>query len=154
MTDKPENKAAGRLKQYRKADPVSTEAMDEAVAQYLRDEYGWDEWFDNPQVMDDFMPEHKVIKEIRNKPTSEKSQQILASLRKVAAEALERKRRLGQYAVIWRDGKVVLEDEDAPDEPQYLISKLRDLLDQAEASGISKLSLSEIRAKARQMADL
>lgn len=29
----------------------------------------------------------------------------LTSLRKAVAEALERKRRLGQYAVIWRDGR-------------------------------------------------
>lgn len=32
--------------------------------------------------------------------------QALAALRKAVAEALERKRRLGQYAVIWRDGRV------------------------------------------------
>ena len=115
MTDKPENKAAGRLKQYRKADPVSVEAMDEAVAQFLREEYGWDNWFDNPQVTDDFMSEHKALKEITGQPPSEKSQQILASLRKVATETLERKRRLGQYAVVWKDGKIVLEGEDAPE---------------------------------------
>jgi len=29
----------------------------------------------------------------------------LASLRKAVSEALERKRRLGQYAVVWRDGR-------------------------------------------------
>jgi len=34
-------------------------------------------------------------------------QQVLDALRRAVAEALERKRRLGQYAVIWRDGKVV-----------------------------------------------
>ena len=31
----------------------------------------------------------------------------LISLRKAVAEALERKRRLGQYAVVWRDGQTV-----------------------------------------------
>ncbi len=31
----------------------------------------------------------------------------LDALRSAVAEALERKRRLGQYAVIWRDGQVV-----------------------------------------------
>jgi len=41
------------------------------------------------------------------------SQQALDALRSAVAEALERKRRLGQYAVIWRDGQVVrLEPED------------------------------------------
>ena len=42
-------------------------------------------------------------------------QRALDILRAAIAEALERKRRLGQYAVIWRDGKVVrLEPDDLP----------------------------------------
>jgi hypothetical protein len=34
-------------------------------------------------------------------------QRALDALRRAVAEALDRKRRLGQYAVIWRDGKVL-----------------------------------------------
>lgn len=34
-------------------------------------------------------------------------QRALDALRSAVAEALERKRRLGQYAVIWRDGHAV-----------------------------------------------
>ena len=34
-------------------------------------------------------------------------QRALDALRSAVAEALERKRRLGQYAVIWRNGQVV-----------------------------------------------
>jgi hypothetical protein len=34
-------------------------------------------------------------------------QRALDVLRSAVAEALERKRRLGQYAVIWRDGQIV-----------------------------------------------
>ena len=42
-------------------------------------------------------------------------QLALDALRAAVAEALERKRRLGQYAVIWQDGKVVrIEPDDAP----------------------------------------
>jgi hypothetical protein len=33
---------------------------------------------------------------------------MLNSLRTAVAETLERKRRLGQYAVFWQDGKPVL----------------------------------------------
>jgi hypothetical protein len=40
---------------------------------------------------------------------------ILEVLKQAVAEALERKRRLGQYAVIWRDGRVVCIGPDAPD---------------------------------------
>lgn len=42
-------------------------------------------------------------------------QLALDALRSAVAEALDRKRRLGQYAVIWRDGKAVrIEPEDLP----------------------------------------
>jgi len=37
----------------------------------------------------------------------EHKMQVLAALRKAVDAALERKRRLGQYAVIWRDGRPV-----------------------------------------------
>lgn len=47
-----------------------------------------------------------------------RSAQILAVLRKAVAEALDRKRRLGQYAVFWQDGKVVrVEAKDLPELP-------------------------------------
>lgn len=40
-------------------------------------------------------------------------QQVLEALRRAVANALDRKRRLGQYAVVWRDGRPVrLEAED------------------------------------------
>jgi len=39
---------------------------------------------------------------------------ILKKFRNAVADALERKRRLGQYAVFWQDGKPVLIGEDAP----------------------------------------
>ena len=47
------------------------------------------------------------------------TQLALDILRAAVAEALDRKRRLGQYAVIWRDGQVVrIEPEaEAPSEP-------------------------------------
>jgi hypothetical protein len=44
------------------------------------------------------------------------TQKILETLQHVAADTLDRKRRLGHYAVIWRDGKPVAIGEDAPSE--------------------------------------
>ena len=42
-------------------------------------------------------------------------QRALDALRSAVAEALERKRRLGQYAVFWQDGRVVrIEADDLP----------------------------------------
>lgn len=51
------------------------------------------------------------------KDIEEHAKKVLDSLARSVREALERKRRLGQYAVIWQDGKVVrLFDEDSPHE--------------------------------------
>ncbi|MCT8467525.1 hypothetical protein KZO85_02930 [Chromohalobacter canadensis] len=44
------------------------------------------------------------------------TQEMLDSLRAAVAETLERKHRLGHYAVIWQDDKPVLVGEDAPDQ--------------------------------------
>ena len=44
-----------------------------------------------------------------------KDQRALDALRRAVTEALERKRRLGEYAVIWRDGQAVrLEPTESP----------------------------------------
>jgi hypothetical protein len=47
-------------------------------------------------------------------PPSEKSQQTLEALQQAVTKALEKKKRLGQYAVLWEDGKPVLIGDDAP----------------------------------------
>jgi hypothetical protein len=39
---------------------------------------------------------------------------VLDVLKRAVAEALERKRRLGQYAVVWREGRAVCIGSDAP----------------------------------------
>lgn len=45
-----------------------------------------------------------------------RAQQALECLQKAVDETLDRKRRLGQYAVVWKDGKVVrLFDEEERD---------------------------------------
>lgn len=43
---------------------------------------------------------------LKTAPSAE-AQVILDALQKAVSQALERKRRLGQYAVIWRDGRPV-----------------------------------------------
>jgi hypothetical protein len=50
---------------------------------------------------------------------SQEDQQALDVLRNAVAEALDRKRRLGQYAVIWRDGRAVRigPEEEVPSKP-------------------------------------
>lgn len=48
---------------------------------------------------------------------SPETQEMLNSLRTAVAETLERKRRLGHYAVFWQEGKPVFIGEDAPRNP-------------------------------------
>ena len=45
---------------------------------------------------------------------SKEGRELLESLRQSVANALERKRRLGQYAVTWQDGKPLAKGDDAP----------------------------------------
>lgn len=42
-----------------------------------------------------------------NKPTDAEAEKILEALNRAVCKALDRKRRLGQYAVMWRNGRVV-----------------------------------------------
>lgn len=49
---------------------------------------------------------------LKNIPSQE-GQQMLESLRQAVGKALDTKRRLGQYAVIWKDGKPVFVGEES-----------------------------------------
>lgn len=49
---------------------------------------------------------------------SPEDQKILDALRNAVTEALERKRRLGQYAVVWRDGHPVVIGEESQPKPR------------------------------------
>lgn len=62
----------------------------------------------------------------------EKSQKTLDCLRQVTRDTLERKRRLGHYAVLWRDGKVVTVGDDAP----------ADVLEDESAQNVAETGLS------------
>ncbi|AKJ94952.1 hypothetical protein TVD_06080 [Thioalkalivibrio versutus] len=50
-------------------------------------------------------------------PEQDHESKTRMALRKAAANALERKRRLGQYAVIWRDGQMVRLSPEQPGSP-------------------------------------
>ena len=49
-----------------------------------------------------------------NKPLTKEGQVLLESLRRAVKQTLEKKKRLGQYAVVWRDGRPVMIGEDVP----------------------------------------
>lgn len=56
------------------------------------------------------------MKTTYNPKPSPKAQQTLDALQSAVTEALDKKRRLGQYAVFWDGKAVILEGEDAPEE--------------------------------------
>ena len=45
---------------------------------------------------------------------SDEGQFLLDTLQTAVIHTLEKKKRLGQYAVLWQDGKPVIQGEDAP----------------------------------------
>jgi hypothetical protein len=45
---------------------------------------------------------------------SPKSRSVLAALQRAVDKALDKKEKLGQYAVIWQNGKIVLKGADVP----------------------------------------
>jgi hypothetical protein len=55
--------------------------------------------------------------DITTSTPSVKSQATLAVLRVAIAKTLDKKQRLGQYAVVWQDGRPVLTGPDAPGGP-------------------------------------
>lgn len=52
------------------------------------------------------------MKAVLKTTPSQEGQTQLETLRQAVQHTLEKKRRLGQYAVIWRDGKPVITGED------------------------------------------
>mgnify|MGYP006863440797 CR=1 FL=1 len=52
---------------------------------------------------------------------SEKSQEMLKTLKKTVAETLERKRKLGHYVVVWDGEKPVQRGPDAPNAEECII---------------------------------
>lgn len=63
----------------------------------------------------------------KNLPSQE-GQQILEMLRQSVSKALEKKRRLGQYAVIWKNGKPVATGGDAPVSDKTITNGASDLV--------------------------
>lgn len=51
---------------------------------------------------------------VTSAPPSPQAMAMLEALRAAVERSLEQKRRLGQYAVIWRDGRPVRSGQDAP----------------------------------------
>ncbi len=51
---------------------------------------------------------------IKSVPPSPEALAILKALQEAVSKNLEKKRRLGQYAVIWQDGRPILVGDDAP----------------------------------------
>lgn len=56
--------------------------------------------------------------ETRGKPPSKAAQIMLDTLQKAVTDSLEKKRRLGQYTVVWRDRKPVIIDFDVKSEAE------------------------------------
>ncbi len=54
---------------------------------------------------------------VTSAPPSPQAQAMLKALRAAVANSLERKQKLGQYAVVWRNGQPLQTGGDAPKVP-------------------------------------
>ena len=75
----------------------------------------------------------------------------LTALQIAVNNALERKRRLGQYAVVWRDGKPALLDEDVEDRMAFYeaMSKEEDCLQDSEAAANPRAGVGDSEGEYR-----
>ena len=93
-----------------------------------------------------------------HRPPSPEAQAMLDSLQSAVRQCLERKYRLGQYAVVWHDGQV-RQVNPAPSELDGLLSErsflLRQLEDIPSAARLTRMSdearLGEIEYRIRQL---
>lgn len=60
------------------------------------------------------LPEMVII----SSPPSPQTQAMLEALQTAVSKCLDKKRRLGHYAVIWQGGRPVLVGDDAPGTPR------------------------------------
>lgn len=80
---------------------------------------------------------------------SVEGQRTLAALQKAVSRALERKARLGQYAVVWRDGRPAILDESISERDYLLADKAfneRMLAETPENARLTRMS-TEARIK-------
>lgn len=80
---------------------------------------------------------------------SVEGQRTLAALQKAVSRALERKARLGQYAVVWRDGRPAILDESISERDYLLADKAfneRMLAETPENARLTRMS-AEARIK-------
>ena len=68
-------------------------------------------------------------------PPGKFEEEALAALQRAVTRALERKRRLGQYAVFWEDGRVIFDGPDAPAEHEGPAGRSRIGLGEAAPPG-------------------
>lgn len=78
------------------------------------------------------------------KPSPEAAE-TLAALKRAVANTLERKKRLGQYAVVWRNGKPAVLDESADDSALFS----EELHSVAVSAATKESSVAEQRADYR-----
>jgi hypothetical protein len=78
------------------------------------------------------------------------TQKALETLQKVAAETLDRKRRLGHYAVIWQDGRPVAIGEDAPAHLAPPLSQGQGDYTQERHACLDKTSLEDVLISMKQ----
>lgn len=85
-----------------------------------------------------------------NQPSTE-TNATLTALRTAVKNTLDRKKRLGQYAVVWRDGKPVLLDEEVEDRAAFYEAMGRESgrMSDAKAADDPQAGVADIQGRYR-----
>ena len=75
---------------------------------------------------------------IQSEQPSGETSATLTALRRAVKKALDRKRRLCQYAVVWRDGKPVLLDEGVEDREEFYKAMKKEPVDKFSSQAAQK----------------
>ena len=81
---------------------------------------------------------------------SAEGQRTLAALQKAASRALERKARLGQYAVVWRDGRPTILDDTISERDFLRADKVFNERMLAETPANARLTRMSIEARIKR----
>lgn len=81
---------------------------------------------------------------IKGTEPSQKSQKILSSLEHAVDTALEKKRKLGQYAIVWDGGKVVRLGMNSPEWHDDMLAERTKVM---ESGAAEYLTVEELKKK-------
>ena len=88
---------------------------------------------------------------IESEQPSTETSATLAALKRAVANALDRKKRLGQYAVVWRDERPALLDEEVEDSEAFYEALKKEPGDKSAAASSPQSGVADEKGEYRSL---